>query len=90
MALILIPTAIDWFITNMGTWGGGGAFWCSSAGFLDFMLGFEYPLLLIAFGLILYTRRFGPPPQEQMVFDDFPMDEVDQHGSIINAHNGSR
>ena len=75
VTLVLIPSAIDWFVTNFGMWS-GGMIWCKAAGFLDFALAFEYPLLLLAIAFILYTRRHGPP--EGL---DLPMggiDEVDQ------------
>ena len=55
VTLVLIPSAIDWFVTNFGMWS-GGMVWCKAAGFLDFALAFEYPLLLLAIAFILYTR----------------------------------
>ena len=55
VTLVLIPSAIDWLVTNFGMWS-GGMVWCKAAGFLDFALAFEYPLLLLAIAFILYTR----------------------------------
>lgn len=45
VCLLIIPTAIDWFVSNLGIWGGGWI-WCKAAGFLDFFLAAEYPFLL--------------------------------------------
>ena len=55
VTLVLIPSAIDWLVANFGMWSGGMG-WCKAAGFLDFALAFEYPLLLLAIAFILYTR----------------------------------
>ena len=55
VTLVLIPSAIDWLVANFGMWS-GGMVWCKAAGFLDFALAFEYPLLLLAIAFILYTR----------------------------------
>ena len=76
VTLVLIPSAIDWFVTNFGMWS-GGMIWCKTAGFLEFALAFEYPLLLIAIAFILYTRRYGPPDGL-----DLPMDEVDHFNDM--------
>lgn len=59
VTLILIPTAIDWFVVNFGIWG-GGQIWCQMAGFFDFTLATAYPLILLAFAVTLYTRRYSP------------------------------
>ena len=72
VTLVLIPTAIDWFVVNMGIWG-GGAIWCKVAGFLDFALAMEYPLLLISLAVILYTRRFVAVGEEPL---DLPMEDM--------------
>ena len=83
VTLVLIPSAIDWFVTNFGMWS-GGMIWCKTAGFLDFALAFEYPLLLLAIAFILYTRRHGPP--EGL---DLPMGGMDEVDQFNDAHEQS-
>ncbi len=89
VTLILIPTTIDWMVVNIGVWG-GGPIWCSIAGFVDYALALEYPLLLLALAIILYTRRYDVPEGF-----DVPMDEVDQLNGLNQTqqsmqHHGSR
>lgn len=71
VAIILIPICIDWFIINVGYFEGDEIF-CKFAGFLDFFLAAEYPILLIMLSIILYTRKY--PKLEEGNFG-LPMDE---------------
>ena len=55
-----------------------GEFMCKFTSFLDFTMATEYPLILIVFAIILYTRKF---PKLEDTLDQFPMDEM------INRHS---
>lgn len=70
VSVILIPIVTDWFVVNLGFWN-GGKFLCELAGFFDFFLLAEYPLILVTLGITLYTRQYS---QEGL---DLPMDEMD-------------
>ena len=74
VAVILIPICIDWFIVNVGFFEGDEIL-CKFAGFLEFFLAAEYPIILIVLSVILYTRKY--PKLEEANFD-LPMDEYNQ------------
>jgi len=84
VALILIPICIDWFIVNVGFFEGDEIL-CKFAGFLDFFLAAEYPIILIVFAVILYTRKY--PKLEEGNFD-LPMDEYNEPIPAIPSHYG--
>ena len=88
VTLILIPASIDWFVVQFGVWN-SGQIWCSMAGFFDFTLATMYPLILLAFAIILYTRAYHPP-NDQL---DLPMGDIDplegpEPGGVL--HTSSR
>jgi hypothetical protein len=62
-------------------------FRCKTAGFLEFTLSMEYPLLLVAFALILFTRSVGGGAQNDLIMNDFPIDEVDQGRKTIQKRS---
>ena len=84
VALILIPICIDWFIVNVGFFEGDEIL-CKFAGFLDFFLAAEYPIILIVLAVILYTRKY--PKLEEGNFD-LPMDEYNEPPPAIPSHYG--
>ena len=65
-----------------------GQFMCYFTSFLDHTLAAAYPLLLIVFGVILYTRKF--PKTSDEIEDQFSMDEMQPPPSSMNYRNGSR
>jgi hypothetical protein len=92
VAIVLIPICIDWFIVNVGYFEGGEIL-CKFTGFLDFFLAAEYPIILVVFSIILYTRKY--PKLEEGNFD-LPMDEFNPEPAIMTSqygppeHNGYR
>ena len=64
-----------------------GQFMCYFTSFLDHTLAAAYPLLLIVFAIILYTRKFPKNSDDPSYEDQFPMDEMNQS---MNYRNGSR
>ena len=56
VALVLIPICIDWYVANTGYFA-SGEFVCKLAAFFEHYLMAQYPVLLLAFGLVLLTRR---------------------------------
>jgi len=57
VCLVLIPICIDWYVVNSGFFKGGFIL-CKFAAFLEHFLAAEYPLLVIAFAIVLLTRKF--------------------------------
>ena len=67
----------------------GGSVYCTLSGFLDFTLATLYPVILVLFAIVLYTRNFYRAPVDDL---GLPMDEVD-FDDVINGsqvHHGSR
>ena len=65
---------------------------CKFTAFLDFTMATEYPMILIVFAIILYTRKF---PKLEDTLDQLPMDEMINHDGINSSRhsdyrNGSR
>lgn len=81
VALLLVPTALDWFVVNSAAWSGGQA-WCSIAGFLDFTLATAYPLILVILAITLFTRSYVPAPLPPLDFDVLP----DPDGPLNGTH----
>ena len=54
---ILIPICINWYVVDEGYFNGGEIL-CKFTGFLDYFMQAEYPILIIAFAVILLTRKF--------------------------------
>lgn len=84
VAVIVIPICIDWFIVNVGFFEGDEIF-CKFAGFIDFFLAAEYPILLSILSIILYTRKY--PKLEEGNFG-LPMDEFNPEPEIIHSQYG--
>ena len=57
VALILIPICVDWYVVHVGSFA-SGEIMCKISAFFDYTLATEYALLLVIFGVILYTRKF--------------------------------
>ena len=70
----LFPTLIVWMIVNEGVWNSGIA-WCKMSGFFEFTLTAQLPILLIAFCVILMSRRL--PKIDDLYFDE-PMGPIDE------------
>jgi len=87
VALVLVPTTIDWMIANIGSWT-MGSFWCSTSGLLDFTLATAYPLILIIFGVTLYTRAVIPIDPVEAA--GLPMEQADPMDRVINSNQNSR
>jgi hypothetical protein len=58
---------------------------CKFAGFLDFFLAAEYPILLVILSIILYTRKY--PKLEEGNFG-LPMDEFNPDPAIMPPQYG--
>ena len=90
MYTYIIQSNIFRLIVNMGGFN-AGQFMCYFTSFLDHTLAAEYPLLLIVFGIILYTRKFpkiSDGGAAGLSYEDqFPMDEMMNQS---NYRNGSR
>ena len=89
VCLILIPICIDWYVINLGYFT-GGLILCKFTAFLEYYVQAHYPMTIIAFAVILLTRKF--PKVEDPIDDFVPLGEMDRSRppSIMNASRASR